>query len=131
MLLVYKTLCIRLSEATRSIADTGLQRQFRLAYAHIWYGDSNTVYSEGVRAVTTYPPPLGCLPILRTGPSTGVYGYYSIKKMWGYTISCVCCVMHILQIYKVLEFQCFCCYNYSDNLHNGNSSHMYIQAMHC
>ena len=31
--------------------------QFQVPYAHIWYGNSNTVYSEGVRAVTTYPPP--------------------------------------------------------------------------
>ena len=30
--------------------------QFQVPYAHIWYGNSNTVYSEGVRAVTTYPP---------------------------------------------------------------------------
>ena len=30
--------------------------QFQVPYAHIWYGNSNTVYSGGVRAVTIYPP---------------------------------------------------------------------------
>ena len=52
--------------------------QFQVPYAHIWYGNSNTVYSEGVRAVTTYPPPAaGYFPTLHTGPGTWVYAYNS------------------------------------------------------
>ena len=50
--------------------------QFQVPYAHIWYGNSNTVYSEGVRAVTTYPPPAaGYFPTLHTGQG---HGYASI-----------------------------------------------------
>ena len=58
--------------------------QFQVPYAHIWYGNSNTVYSGGVRTVTTYPP-----------PAAGYFLYYGqdgvqgdthiihLKKMWG------------------------------------------------
>ena len=106
--------------------------QFRVFQAHIWYGNSNTVYSGGVRAVTAHPLPCcRLLPILRTDTGTGVYTYYSIKKLWGYTISCVCYGMHRLQIYEVLIFQRLYSYNYSDNLHNGKCCHIYIQNIHC
>ena len=41
--------------------------QFQVPYAHIWYGNSNTVYSEGVRAVTTYPPLLSVTSYITDG----------------------------------------------------------------
>ena len=47
--------------------------QFQVPYAHIWYGNSNTVYSEGVRAVTTYPP-----------PTAGYFLYYGRTQGQGY-----------------------------------------------
>lgn len=88
--LVYKTLSIRFSEATIGIVDRVLQTQFRLAYAHIWYGNSNTVYSEGVRAVTTYPPLLTVTSyITHRTEYRGMHPLFNKKLCGVYYILCV------------------------------------------
>ena len=76
------------------------------------------IAKECVR-LRSIPPAVGYFPTLHTGPGTGVYAYNSFLKNVGYTTSCMCYGMHMLQIYKVLIFQRLCCYIYSDNLHNG------------
>ena len=71
--------------------------QFQVPYAHIWYGNSNTVYSGGVRAVTTHPPPAAGY-FLYYGQD-GVHGYAYIihfKKNVEHTTSCMCYGMHRL-----------------------------------
>ena len=89
------------------------------------------IAKECVRLRPIPPPTAGYFPTLHTGPSTGVYAYNSIKNNVGYTTSCMCYGMHTMKIVRVLIFQCYCCCNYSDNLHNGKCCSICIHCMHC
>ena len=92
--------------------------QFQVPYAHIWYGNSNTVYSERVRAVTTYPPPAAGYFLHYTQDQAQGYAHIiQLKKLWGYTTSCICYGMHTMKMHKALKFQRLYTCNYSDNLH--------------